>query len=189
VKHEWIDELEEFRSLDSIRSTMGLQFRLEKTADFYSVEDVVWFIHKYWNQPKHYLKQRLELVREGQLWVLNIYSAILMAGCLGIWILVLDKLFDNLIKDPNLHLVLPSLMSRDFSGVLGTWSIILWFFCILFIGLVSVFWSRLRRRITTVIRGKFIRGYLNNYDIEALVISKLLEKIETVEKTPKECCR
>jgi hypothetical protein len=160
IQNEWVEKLRFFVSIDSIRKKLGLKYDQNKVKGFYTKEDVIWFIHKYWKKPKDYLRERLTLVRDAQLWLLNIYSAILTVGLLGTWLLFLSYCFQS--QDIALFLI------------------------ILIPGIITMIFNRIRRRITLFISDKFIRGNLNQYDIESYVIAKILDKKEKSEKINKQ---
>ncbi len=117
IQNEWVEKLKFFVSIDSVREKLGLKHDKNKIKEFYTKEDIIWLIHKYWKKPKNYLQERLTLARDAQLWLLNIYSAILTVGLLGTWLLFLSYCFQS--QDIVLFLIIliPGIISMKINRI------------------------------------------------------------------------
>ena len=172
----WVNEVTFFTSTAQIEQYKGVKQEEKKKEEaiYYTFDPIPWLIHQYWNKPKIYLKERLEQMRSRQLWMLNIYSAILITGVLGIWVYSVSKLIEFRTD-----------IGKFFENPIGYAFDIICFIVLIAIviaGIVLSFKDKWRRKITRRIHRTLIRGMLNNYDIESCVIAKIYEIIEKQEE-------
>ena len=96
------------------------------------------------------------------------------AGCLGLWLFFLSSFLNSHLENlsiPELvNITIPDLVKN----VLTNNRVL--FFIFLIFGFLVAYMNKSRRWITLRIREKLIKRCLNNYDIEAFVIVKILDK-------------